>query len=105
MIPPLRPGRKPKENQLPSLRDIQTRLKQAQGELSNLHCLCESSLEQISDLADEQREAFDNMPENLQSSERGQAAEARADRLEEIKEAIESALSDLESAISDMEVE
>ena len=36
---------------------------------------------QIEDLQTEEQEAFDNMPESLQQSERGQASEAAADAL------------------------
>ena len=35
-------------------------------------------------LADEERDAFDNLPESIQYSERGEAMEAAADDLEEV---------------------
>mgnify|MGYP001776056873 FL=1 len=35
-------------------------------------------------LADEERDAFDNLPEAIQYSERGEAMEAAADDLEEV---------------------
>ena len=37
---------------------------------------------QIEDLQSEEQEAFDNMPESLQQSERGQASEAAAEALQ-----------------------
>jgi hypothetical protein len=37
---------------------------------------------ELESLAEEEREAFDNMPESLQSSDRGQAAETASDALD-----------------------
>lgn len=53
-------------------------------------------LEALQGLAEEEREAYDNMPEGLQQSERGEASSAAAD-------ALGSAVSDLESAIASLE--
>lgn len=41
-------------------------------------------------LAEEEREAYDNMPESLQQSERGEAASGAADALENAVSALES---------------
>lgn len=53
---------------------------------------------QIEDLQLEEREAFDNMPESLQQSERGQASEAAADALQSAYDAADEAITNLETA-------
>ena len=53
---------------------------------------------QIEDLQSEEREAFDNMPESLQQSERGQASEAAADALQSAYDAADEAVTNLETA-------
>lgn len=45
---------------------------------------------------DEEQEYFDNMPENLQQGERGQAAESAAEALSEAYDSMESARESLE---------
>lgn len=40
--------------------------------------------EEIEDAGNEEREAFDNLPESLQQSERGEAMDSSADELESI---------------------
>jgi len=49
-------------------------------------------------IADEEQEYFDNMPENLQGSERGQQAEQAADQLTEAKGSVEDAIHSLQLA-------
>lgn len=49
----------------------------------------ESLASEIRNLADEEQAAFDNMPESLQQSDRGQQSEAAADALSEAAEALE----------------
>lgn len=48
-------------------------------------------------IAEEEREAYDNLPEGLQNSERGQTFEANASALEEALESLNSAVESLES--------
>ena len=49
---------------------------------SNLDALVFEYAEKINDIACEEREAFDNLSENLQYSERGEKMEERADNLD-----------------------
>ena len=53
---------------------------------------------QIENLQSEEQEAFDNMPESLQQSERGQASEAAADALQSAYDAADEAITNLETA-------
>lgn len=53
---------------------------------------------QIEDLQSEEQEAFDNMPESLQQSDRGQASEAAADALQSTYDAADEAITALETA-------
>lgn len=49
----------------------------------------------IEKVKDEEEQAFDNMPENLQGSERGEQMEEYIATLEEIYDGIDSYMSDL----------
>lgn len=61
----------------------------------------ESIRDDLQSVAEAEREAFDNMPESLQSSERGEACSAAADALENAHSEMEAL--DLESMISELE--
>jgi len=52
----------------------------------------------IENVLGEEQDAFDNMPEGLQQSDRGQAAENAIDELESATSAVEEAVSALENA-------
>lgn len=57
---------------------------------------------EVNDLAGQEREKFDNMPEGLQGSDRGQAVEDAANSLEEAQSLLDSfaaELDDLDAAI------
>ncbi len=45
---------------------------------------------EIEDIIGEEQDYFDNMPESLQGSEKGQASESAIDALEEVKDSIEA---------------
>lgn len=53
---------------------------------------------EIEELASEERDKFDNLPEGLQASERGSAMEAAADALDEAVTEIDDVTSALETA-------
>lgn len=55
--------------------------------------------EELGSLASEERDYVDNMPENLQQSERGEQAEAAASALEEAETELESLIANLETAM------
>ncbi|UUV43250.1 hypothetical protein RCCWILLIS_78 [Rhodobacter phage RcCWillis] len=63
----------------------------------------EPHMEGLESVRDEEQEAFDNMPESLQSSDRGQASEAALEALQEAYDAIEQARDSLQEAISALE--
>lgn len=65
------------------------RLREAHEELARVLSTAQSAMDALTDLKDEEKEYFDNMPESLQGGDKGQAAEA--------------AISELESAISELE--
>ena len=58
--------------------DIQTELKQTSGELSSI--------------LNEEQDAFDNMPEGLQSSYRGMCSEDAIDTMEEASEKLDEVI-------------
>lgn len=55
-----------------------------------LEALCAEYAEKIRDLANEEREALDNLPESLQYSEKGGRMEECADALDGVVEELES---------------
>lgn len=68
------------------------RLEDAQSELETIR-------EEIQALADEERDAFEGLPENLQAGDRGMAMESAADSLEEAA----SSCAELDQVISELE--
>lgn len=52
-------------------------------------------LDDIESVKDEEQEAFDNMPEGLQASDRGEAMEANISNLEDVVCNIEEAIDNL----------
>lgn len=68
-----------------ALRDALTRLEEVKGMIE----ICR----------DEEQEAFDNMPESLQSGEKGQAAEDAISALEDAVNGFEEIVSQIEDAI------
>lgn len=54
--------------------------------------------ERLEALRDEEQDYYDNMPENLQGSERGEKAEVAIESLEEAASSIEDAISSIEEA-------
>ncbi|MGL4174181.1 MAG: hypothetical protein ACRCTR_08970 [Actinomycetota bacterium] len=72
-------------------KDRRRRIEEICGQLDTIR-------EAIDELVDEEREAFDNMPESLQESERGQASEQAAGSLDSARDAVDEALGSLEEA-------
>lgn len=64
-------------------------------ELEKVIALIEDAKSQLEILKDEEQEAFDNMPEGLQCSEKGE-------RMEEVISYLDDSFSELESAIENI---
>lgn len=56
--------------------------KQRRNAIDKLKCKLEDIFNELEAIAEEEREAFDSMPEGLQSSERGQKSDEAAGGLE-----------------------
>ena len=56
--------------------------------------------DEICEVAQEERDAFDNLPEAIQYSERGEAMEATADELEDVSGEVSELASRLEELIN-----
>lgn len=56
--------------------------------------------DEICEVAQEERSAFDNLPESLQYGERGEAMEAAADELEDVSGEVSELASRLEELIN-----
>ena len=54
------------------------------------------SIGQLDSVTEEEQDVYDNMPENLQGSQRYEDMEAAIDHLEEAKSSLEDAISSLE---------
>jgi hypothetical protein len=55
----------------------------------------DAELTGLRELAEEERAAYDNLPESVQGGERGQAIEAMADTLDELVEKLDEVVSDI----------
>lgn len=53
----------------------------------------------ISEVRDDEREAFDNLPESMQGGEKGEKIEAAIGALEEAEDALENAMSAIDTAM------
>lgn len=54
----------------------------------------------IEQIAEEERDAFDNLPESLRYSERGEAMEDFANRLDDVAYSLEEAAGEVEDVIN-----
>lgn len=55
----------------------------------------ETLLRELSEIRDEELEAYDNLPDGIQASERGEQMSENADALEEVCDNFESLISEL----------
>lgn len=70
------------------------------GRINEIKVRLQNCLEELETLRDEEQEYFDNMPEGLQNSERGQAAESAASNLSDAYDDLEEIINGhLESAV------
>lgn len=56
----------------------------------------------ITDVRDEEQESFDNMPEGLQTGDRGQQVEANVESLNNAVDALESAVQNLQNVVDSL---
>lgn len=71
--------------------------------LENASSLLNDVSSNIDDLEMEERDCFDNLPEGLQMSERGEAMEMAADNLDTARDYIDDAESNTDDVISELE--
>jgi len=69
---------------------------QRRKQIAKVIGMLEEAVGLVDEIHSEEGDAFDNMPESLQESERGQASSEAVDALGESRDAIEEALSALE---------
>lgn len=68
-------------------------------QIASIKTEIEEKLSLLQELQEEEQDYFDNMPENLQYSERGEKSEQAADDLQNIIDEIQSQLEELETVI------
>lgn len=78
-------------------------LAEAIDKLESAVSLMEEAMELIEIAKDEEQDAFDNMPESLQETERGQMTQENVDTMEEVYYNIESYVSDINDAIESIQ--
>lgn len=71
-------------------------------QLDKLRSMIEDLKSDAESLRDEERDYFDNMPESLQQGDRGQAAEAAADALDEAVSELENIDSSIDTIIDNL---
>lgn len=74
--------------------------KQRREEISNLISEIEGLKDKAEQIASEEREYYDNMPENMQQGDKGQAADEAAGYLEEVSDSLQEAIDKLDRAVS-----
>lgn len=72
--------------------------KQRREELSKIYSELEGLQARIEAVRDEEQETYDNMPESLQGSERGEQSQAAIDELENATSSLTDVLSNIETA-------
>lgn len=72
--------------------------KQRRNELNDIIERLEGLMADVEALRDEEQDCYDNMPENLQYSERGEMAENAISEMDNAISSIEDAISSLETA-------
>lgn len=79
-----------------SVKDTNKSLATLQSEAETAIGVLRQIMEQVEELKDAQQECFDNMPEGLQQTEKGQSSELRAEQLESIQESLDTLISDFD---------
>jgi uncharacterized phage infection (PIP) family protein YhgE len=79
-----------------SLADIRSRIELALGELGN-------AKEELEDVINAEQEAFDNMPEGLQQTDRGQAMEDGLSTLDDASSTLDDSISSLEDIMGQID--
>ena len=80
-----------------------TALNRIKGRLDDIRIELEEQKDLLDNVHEEEQEAFDNLPESLQESERGGTMQEALDSLEEILENLDSCASEIEDAVSTIE--
>ena len=68
--------------------------------LAKVRVALESAKTELEDVAAQERDAFDNLPESIQASDKGREMEAVADTLDESTQQIEEALAGIDDVIN-----
>lgn len=69
-------------------------------QLAEVSSILETAKGMLEEIRDDEQDYFDNMPENLQGSERGEASEEAIDAMDEAIESLESAIESVSDASS-----
>lgn len=72
--------------------------KERRNQISKIITSLETLRYEIENLREDEQEAFDNLPEGIQCSDRGEAMEAAASELDDAYNSIDEAISQLETA-------
>ena len=82
--------------------DRRKQIKELVSELDSIFGQLTLLSNDLGEIQQEEQDAYDNLPEGLQETERGETIQDTADRLSEIYDTIDSILNDLECASSDL---
>ena len=75
-----------------------TRRKKIENQIN----VIEAALSEIEDLKDEEQESFDNIPENLQMSDRAMDSEMALDAMNDAIESIEDGIASIRVGLDDL---
>lgn len=77
--------------------------KACRTELDKIHTDATALLNRLDDLQSDEEESFNNMPEGLQNSDRGEQTQANADTLRQAKDSLETAIQSMQECIDYLE--
>ena len=90
-------------NQRKYLATLLARVGEVRASIDGLNIDLDEVVSSVGDMADEEQEKFDNMPEGFQQGEKGQAIEQSATDLNEIKDLLNEATEALTTLLDKLE--
>jgi chromosome segregation ATPase len=98
-----RPGENMNANRRREIENIQIKLEELAGDASTIQTELEDLKDKLEEIKEEEQEYFDNMPESLQGGDKGDAASASIENLENAVGMIEDAATSAEGLADNIE--
>ena len=89
----------PQEKFISCLQKLRNMNNQRRKDLNAIFCQLQNLQGDLENLLQEEQDYYDNMPENLQGGEKGEASESAINNMEEAISNVEEAISNIEAAV------